>query len=351
MDTDTAPPPPRSTHPAFFGRFGLRAGWGLAIFLALYVLLLMLSSLFGIAATGHLKELIRLQTEAQAHHAQSDPSSSVPLVPILFIVEDGLTFLGMVVICWFFSRAERRRLSVYGIGQSRFYDVFPGAFWGLAALSLLILILRSAHVLIFDARILHASAIFVYGLKWLLAFILVGFAEEYFFRGYLQFTLTRGLFGLAEKISPTHSRLVAFWIAALATSLVFGSLHITNPGETAFGIFQVVEIGAVFSYALWRTGSLWWAIGFHTTWDWAQSFLYGVPDSGGLSVGRLFQTHAAGRPLLSGGVDGPEGSLFCVPIAVLVLLIIRFTTRPGTQPSLEQDPSPQPAPFPSLESL
>ena len=344
-NTPITAPPPSTTHPIFFGRFGLRAGWALAIFLGLYFLLNIISGFFGVAATGHMSDVIRQQMQAQAHPNQPHPPLSVPIVPILFIVEDGLTFLGMLVLCWFFSKAERRQLSVYGIDKSRLSDVLPGAFWGLAALTLLIFLLHATHVLIFDGRILYGSAIFAYGLKWLVAFILVGFAEEYFFRGYLQFTLTRGILGLAEKISPTHSRLIAFWIAALTTSLIFGLLHLGNSGETAFGIVQVVEIGAVFGYALWRTGSLWWAIGFHATWDWAQSFLYGVPDSGGLSVGRLFQTHTAGRPLLSGGVDGPEGSLLCVPVILLVLLIIRFTTRPGTQPTLEQQPSPQPAPL------
>jgi membrane protease YdiL (CAAX protease family) len=344
MDTNpTAPPSP--SNPIFFGRFGLRAGWALAIFLTLYFLFNLVGGFFGVAATGHMRDVVRQQAAIQAHPQQPHAPLEVPLVPILFIVEDGFTFLGMLLLCWFFSRAERRPLSAYGIGKSRFSDVVPGAFFGLAALSLLVFILHVTHVLVFDGRILHGSAIFLYALKWLVAFILVGFAEEYFFRGYLQYTLTRGLLGLGEKISPAHARTAAFWIAALTTSLVFGLLHLGNNGETAFGIFEVVEIGVVFSYALWRTGSLWWAIGFHATWDWAQSFLYGVPDSGGLSVGRLFQTHTAGRPLLSGGVDGPEGSLFCALVILLVLLIIRFTTRPGPQPPLQQQPSPQPAPL------
>jgi membrane protease YdiL (CAAX protease family) len=345
MNPILTPPPPSTASPVFFGRFGLRAGWALAIFLCLYFLINIVSSLFGVAATGQMKDLIRQQSATQAHPGQPHSALSIASLPIFTIVTDGLTFVGLIVLCWFFSKAERRNLSVYGIGRSRLSDVLPGAFWGLAALSLLVLLLHSTHVLFFDARILHGPSILSYALKWLLAFILVGFAEEYFFRGYLQFTLTRGFYGLAEKISPSHSRLIAFWIAVLTTSLVFGLLHLFNPGETAFGIVEVMEIGAVFGYALWRTGSLWWAIGFHATWDWAQSFLYGVPDSGSLSVGRLFQTHTAGKPLLSGGIDGPEGSLLCAPVILLVLLIIRFTTRPGPQPPLEQEASPQPVPF------
>jgi hypothetical protein len=69
-------------------------------------------------------------------------------------------------------------------------------------------------------------------------------------------------------------------------------------------------------------------------WDWAQSFLYGVPDSGLLLQGRLFATHAHGNPLLSGGTDGPEGSILCIPIMLLVIVVLLFT-RSSPQPGLE----------------
>jgi hypothetical protein len=69
-------------------------------------------------------------------------------------------------------------------------------------------------------------------------------------------------------------------------------------------------------------------------WDWAQSFLYGVPDSGLLVQGRLFATHAVGNPMLSGGADGPEGSILCIPIMLLVIVVLLFT-RSSPQPALE----------------
>jgi hypothetical protein len=81
----------------------------------------------------------------------------------------------------------------------------------------------------------------------------------------------------------------------------------------------------VFCFSLWRTGSLWWAIGFHTSWDWAQSFLYGVADSGLMVQHHLLGTHAVGKPILSGGTTGPEGSIFIVGILAVIILIIHFT--------------------------
>ena len=81
-----------------------------------------------------------------------------------------------------------------------------------------------------------------------------------------------------------------------------------------------------------------WAIGLHMAWDWAQSFLYGVPDSGQLVQGRLFATHPSGNPMLSGGTVGPEGSVLLVPVLALVLVVL-FYTHPSPQPPLETKPT------------
>ena len=77
-------------------------------------------------------------------------------------------------------------------------------------------------------------------------------------------------------------------------------------------------------------------IGFHAVWDWSQSFLFGVADSGNISVGRLLSTHPTGKTIFSGGTDGPEGSIFAAIFVFLTLFAIRFTARPGIKPSPEQ---------------
>jgi len=70
------------------------------------------------------------------------------------------------------------------------------------------------------------------------------------------------------------------------------------------------------SITLRLTGSLWLAVGAHAGWDWAQSYFYGVPDSGVLTSGHLLNSSYHGPEWLSGGSTGPEGS-----VLVLVLLI------------------------------
>ena len=163
-------------------------------------------------------------------------------------------------------------------------------------------------------------------------FLLVGLTEEYLTRGYLQYTLSRGLAGIYQwAFKNPHSVALGFWTAALIGSVFFGLGHKGNAGESPIGLLSAGLVGIVFCLSLWRTGSLWWAIGFHCGWDWAQSFLYGVADSGLTIQNHLLATHPVGKPILSGGATGPEGSIFVVVILVLVSVVI-LLTLPRTHP-------------------
>jgi membrane protease YdiL (CAAX protease family) len=189
-----------------------------------------------------------------------------------------------------------------------------------------------------DARLLFGLAALRYAAVWLVGFLLVALFEEYLTRGYLQFTLTRGLVGIYRWLRAPHAEAFAFWTAALLLSFAFGLSHTANPGESPIGLLSAGLIGLVFCLSLWRTGSLWWAIGFHAAWDWAQSFLFGVADSGGVVQGRLFATHPIGRAILSGGLTGPEGSLYILPIVALHRC--RHRCHAAGQDSLAATPRP-----------
>jgi membrane protease YdiL (CAAX protease family) len=183
---------------------------------------------------------------------------------------------------------------------------------------------------------LAGSDIFRYGAIWLGVFLLVALSEEYLTRGYLQYTLTRGLAGFYEWAFKTqHGEALGFWTSALVFSILFGLGHSANAGESPIGELAAGLAGLVFCFSLWRTGSLWWAIGFHTSWDWAQSFLYGVPDSGLTVQHHFLATHPTGKPILSGGTTGPEGSIFIIAILALVSLII-VLTLPRTRYSVHR---------------
>ena len=84
----------------------------------------------------------------------------------------------------------------------------------------------------------------------------------------------------------------------------------------------VVAIGFFFCLTLRRTGTLWWAVGFHMAWDWGESFLYSVPDSGTTVHGHLLNSSFNGPAWLTGGSVGPEGSYLI--FALIALLWVLF---------------------------
>jgi hypothetical protein len=63
---------------------------------------------------------------------------------------------------------------------------------------------------------------------------------------------------------------------------------------------------------------LWFAVGFHAAWDWGETFVYSVPDSGTLFPGHLLKTSFRGPDWLTGGVVGPEGSVICFVVIAVV---------------------------------
>ena len=328
-----APPSPFSARNVFLGADGLRAGWSLLIFAVLLAALL--------AATTFLFSKIYPHPPAAAHPATQTgkpPAAPVakgaPIKPRPMLLNEGLAFFCVALATWIMAKIERRPNSVYGFSPRRWLPNFAaGLVWGLVFLSLLVLTLRATGLLVFDARLLFGAAALHYGAIWLVGFLLVGLLEEYLTRGYLQFTLTRGLSGIYAWLFKTpHANALGFWTAAVILSFLFGFGHRSNPGESPLGLLSAGLAGFFFCFSLWRTGSLWWAVGFHCTWDWAQSFLYGVADSGLMVQGHLFGTHPLGRPFLSGGLTGPEGSLFLYPVLALAVAILVLTLPANSGP-------------------
>ena len=308
------PAPSARSGGIFIGDEGLRAGWGIALFILLFAL--------GLSA----QVFVSLKT----HAAATQRGSHGPVSLRASFLNETPPLLIVCLVTFILSRVERRPFGVFGLGGARKLPNFlAGLFTGLALLSALVLTLRATHLLAFDTRLLTGLAIFRFGLGWLAGFLLVGLFEEFLLRGYLQFTLARGLSSLYAIVAPRHSRALGFWTSALLLSVVFGLGHRSNPGESPLGLLSAALAGLVFCFALWQTGSLWWAIGLHTSWDWAQSFLYGVADSGTFVQHRLFLTHPVGSPLLSGGLTGPEGSIFILPTLALMALVIALTLGPS----------------------
>ena len=302
MELETSPEPHRQT--IFQGPDGLRAGWGLALFLAVPLSLTVIGRI-----VAHYFPLLVQQ-----------PRGPVQMSPGTTLGAEAGIFALIALIAFLISLIEKRPFAAYGLALTRALpDFATGLAWGFVMLSVLIGALLATHSIAFHGLAIHGVAVLGYGVYWAFGFLFVALVEEFFFRGYLQYTLTRGLAGRVSYDA-------AFWITAvLYSGFLFAYVHTGNGGETPWGIFAVALAGLTFAFALFRTGTLWWAIGFHASWDWAQSFFYGTPDSGNLAVGHLLATNPIGRPILSGDTAGPEGSILVIPTLLLACLIIHLT--------------------------
>ena len=111
--------------------------------------------------------------------------------------------------------------------------------------------------------------------------------------------------------------------AVLVSGAMFSGLHLHNPGASRVWLLRLFLQGVVLSYAVFRTRSLWWSVGYHTGWNWISAPLFGAAGSGYLDEGHILNFVPHGSTLLTGGSVGPEGSLlaFFAVLAALGLLI------------------------------
>lgn len=318
-------PPPFQPNRILFGPDGLRAGWSLPIALILFVAFVFAGN-----------SLLRATHLVPPHALEHAPG------PLAIFLSEVTAFLAIALVTWIMSKIERRPLAVYGLGGTQKASRFlSGILLGLIAISVLVFILFKAGLLAIDRQLLVGLEIPRYLLLWIPGFLAIGFFEEYLFRGYLQYTLARGLSSLAPYLpGKPDSRALGFWIAALLVSFGFGAVHGSNPGESPAGLICAGIASLVFCFSLWRTGSLWWAVGLHAAWDYGQSVLFGVADSGAIFDHRLLQTHPVGAPLLSGGATGPEGSIFCLIPLLLLAAIIHYSQRENSQSCAAKMPAP-----------
>jgi membrane protease YdiL (CAAX protease family) len=234
-----------------------------------------------------------------------------------------LTAFFAVLATWIVARMEKRPFSDYGVPprQALGLRLWEGFTWGFAMLSVIVMTLRLSGHFQIDSVELAGGALIRYALGWAAVFLCVGISEEFAFRGYW-------LFSFAKRFR--------FWPAAFFTSLIFGVAHLGNPGENAFGILQVVAIGLLFCLMIRRTGTLWFAVGFHAAWDWAETFFWGTPDSGLVGVGRFLNTSVHGPNWLTGGSAGPEGSVLALGVIGLCALLVHIRFPSSTYPDRPQ---------------
>ncbi len=223
------------------------------------------------------------------------------------LIEASMMFAALLPAFWM-ARMEGCSFGDFGLPARRAFgrNFWMGTLWGIAALTVLMLALRVAGVFQFGSLALQGARIWKFAAYYAIFFLITGVFEDFLMRGYSQWVLARGM---------------NFWPAAALLSVAFGYIHTGNAGESPTGLAATGCIGFFLCLTLRRTGDLWWAVGFHMAWDWGESYLYSVPDSGAVLPGHLLNSTLNGPEWLAGGSAGPEGSylVFAVIGALWVL--------------------------------
>ncbi|HWE85461.1 MAG TPA: CPBP family intramembrane glutamic endopeptidase [Terracidiphilus sp.] len=323
---------------AFIGPQGLRCGWSAGLFIAAFKILLPVA---GTLAMILVPWLFRDRTS-----------------PMGMLVGETIPLAAVVAAGFLLALVEGRRIREYNlVGPRRVRHSLAGALTGFGAVSALLGLLELGGWVRVTPGAEGMRAILASGAVWAAVFLMVGLVEEGSFRCFLFASLTRGvnfwwavaaeagicayavfsanhvtalgvfLFALAgilpcAWLAWRRNSQAGLWQAAWVTSTLFGAIHTGNRGENWIGIFAAAGIGFVFCVSVKVTGSVWWAIGCHAAWDWAETYFYGTPDSGMIAKGHLMTATSSGPAIWSGGLDGPEGSLLVIPIMLLILLVL-----------------------------
>lgn len=210
---------------------------------------------------------------------------------------------GLVVLLWV-SLVERRSLASIGLALPSAPSFIGGHLIGIAMISSVV-----ASIWLFGGyevggigkAFADSGAMTSIGLL-LLAFMVQASVEEILFRGWLLSAITRKL-GLIAAIVLS---------GALFTLLHYGKGQL--PLVTAMTFLFALFASA---WAL-RAGNIWGVMGWHAGWNWMLAVAFELPVTG-IDVdlpALVVELVPRGAVHLTGGAEGPEGSVFC---AILLL--------------------------------
>ncbi len=207
----------------------------------------------------------------------------------------------VVVLAWRSLERKPLRLMLWKFSRDQWQPLGWGLLAGLGEVLLVFGILTALGITrsTWGLTAVTANRV-ILALGWILASsILAPLVEEALNRGYWFQNIQRGWGVIA---------------ATLITSLLFGGLHLLNPNAEILGALNIALEAVAFVLGLLWFRSLWFPIGWHAAWNFAQFFIVGLPNSGisvdsmGLKGATLLATTVSGPNWLTGGAFGMEAS-------------------------------------------
>lgn len=280
----------------------VRAGW---LILLTFVVMLIVQQLFSLPGI-----LLLMFTEAPLSEGFSylDMQTAFDTHPWIYLLMQGGGTAGGIVITlllWrFINKGSMKEIGLRGSFKDLWFGLFLGA---LSIIVIFILLMATANVTLLNS--LANPRFSVFTLTFLLLFILVGFFEELFFRGYVMSTLA--------------SRGNKKWVIYVASAIIFSIAHGANPNVSLLGLVNIALVGLLFAYMFDATKSLWLPIGYHITWNYFQGNVFGFAVSGTAPNGIYTVEIAEGHDWLTGGSFGLEGGI----LATMLILIGFIATK------------------------
>lgn len=236
------------------------------------------------------------------------------------IVSESLLLLSIYGALFMMTKMYKpSTISSFFIPQKRILkELFGGALLGGLIIGFCaVLLLMQGYVSFLPSKI--GIAFF---LLYIVHFLVVALFEEALFRTY-------PLFVFAESYPIV--------ISVLINGLLFGLLHILNPGFTGLAMINITLAGILFSLFTLYYQSISWAIGIHLGWNFTQGILLGYKVSGS-NTPSLLTAKPIGENYLSGGSFGMEGSLTCTLLlfAIIIFFAIKFKIPSFKEKILEE---------------
>ena len=122
-------------------------------------------------------------------------------------------------------------------------------------------------------------------------------------------------------------------IALICTAVAFAAMHLGNPGMTAWGLIQIAVVGILFAVLVHYYNSLWAAFWVHTAWNFTQSIIFGLPNSGIVVPYSTFMIDSASTGFffhVANGVEGSPGA--CLILGIITVILFVYAKKHNLQP-------------------
>jgi len=154
------------------------------------------------------------------------------------------------------------------------------------------------------------------------------------------------LFALAAAVEELAFRGYAFQrlidavgtpMALVASAVLFGLVHLWNPGATLFSTLNTVLAGLLLAIPYIRTRSMWMQIGLHWSWNLTMATIVSLPVSGINFGPNLFIPQESGPSWLTGAKYGPEGGAVVTIVSVVAIAWLLRTRQLTPSPAAPED--------------